>query len=266
MISRWPLIGTSTFRHRRATEPLSRPSPPLRPPLSPPRRIEAATAVLLFLGTILPTVLAVATDTLAFNAVATPAQYALLVLSALCALGVLLLAYPLRGKPAPLYFRLALIVGILSAFASLPTAIQVLTKTKGTVAEPSPLSGRDLRGQAITDKSLGPDLRRAHLQGARLTHVSLANADLSEADLRGARLWDVEMSGANLCGADLRGADLRGARHLDLVKQWSYAYYDHHTKLPAGHLGFLEFAGPIPDTGRGLLYMCTPNDTSRISA
>jgi hypothetical protein len=71
------------------------------------------------------------------------------------------------------------------------------------------------------------------------------------------------MSGVDLCGADLRGADLRGATGLSDVENWAYAYYNRATQLPAG-LDFALIPGPVADTGRGLLYMCTANQTHLI--
>jgi len=127
----------------------------------------------------------------------------------------------------------------------------------------------DLRNQTIRDRSFaGSNLRGSNLSGASLHRVDLSGVDLSEADLRNIRLDDVNLSGAHLCGADLRGADLRGARGLKSVADWSYVFYDTWgTRLPSAQSFALEaIPGPIPDTGRDLLYMCQDNLTQRIES
>lgn len=67
-----------------------------------------------------------------------------------------------------------------------------------------------------------PDLRVAHLRGAKLGNIDLSGALLSiailhSADLSGANLRGADLSSANLekvllVGADLEGADLRGTK------------------------------------------------------
>ncbi|HXQ88487.1 MAG TPA: pentapeptide repeat-containing protein, partial [Solirubrobacterales bacterium] len=144
----------------------------------------------------------------------------------------------------------------------------VLTKNEADTPALITAAPLDYRNQVMQDQSFAEmNLRRSNLSGATLRHVDLSGADLSESDLRNVRFEDVDLSKVKLCGSDLRGADLRGAQGLMTVEDWSYAFYDRRTRLPRSE-DYLLFTipGPIPDTGRDLLYMCTRDTTRRIEA
>lgn len=213
--------------------------------------------------------LAAFTDLQAFTALAEPATYAWLALSVICWCGILFKNYTrARGSTPPWYYPWVLYCGVACAFMTVRIPVRVLQAQAHSETAPSLFHGAapDLRRAFITDTDYsGKTLRRARLGYARLTHVDLSDADLQEADLRHVVLRDVNLAGANLCGADLRGADLRGARQLTSVRDWSYAFYDQTTKLPHD-LDFIQFIGPIEDTGRGLLSMCTPNETRKLKS
>jgi hypothetical protein len=232
---------------------------------SPPRRIGAV--VVLFLSTC-ATGLAALIDIRAFTALATPALYAWCGLSAVCTLTLIAIrALGRWGVYPPRYVWWVLTAGIAGGLFTLPTAWRVLTKHEQQPAVTA-VAGKavDWRGRIIENEDLkNANLRQAQLQDTVFRHVDLAGSNLAESDLRKSQLFGVDLSGANLCGADLRGADLRGAEYLEDVADWAYAFYDSLTMLPST-AGFGVIAGPIPDTHRGLLYMCTPNDTHRIPA
>lgn len=214
-------------------------------------------------------------DARAFAAIDTPSLYCWLGLSLLCTGGVVLVVRARRrGIRVPTYFQLALGAGVACGLLSIwLVALPVLNKNDADDSVPIPGQRLDLRNMTIQDQSFaGSNLRGSDLSGATLRHVDLSETDLSESDLRNARLEDVDLSGANLCGADIRGADLRLARGLDAVDDWSYVFYSTHstpstriTLLPINQGYFLEaLPGPIPDTGRDLLYMCEADKTRRI--
>jgi hypothetical protein len=230
----------------------------------PPRSVGAV--VLLFSSTC-ATGLAALVDIRAFTALATPALYAWCGLSAVCTFALIAIrALGRWGVYPPRYVWWVLTVGIAGGLFTLPTAWRVLTKHEQQPAAAVAGKAVDWRGRVIENESLtNASLRGAQLQDTIFRHVDLAGSDLAESDLRSSRFFGVDLSGANLCGADLRGADLRGAEHLEDVANWAYAFYDTHTKLPST-MEFALIAGPVPDTHRGLLYMCTPNDTHRIPA
>ena len=148
-------------------------------------------------------------------------------------------------------------------------AWRVITKQEAQPLPPLPGQHLDLRNQTVRDQSFaGRNLRGSNLSGATLHHVDLSGTDLSESDLRNVRLDDVDLSAANLCGVDLRGADLRGAQGLESVADWSYVFYNTwRTRLPSSESFALEsLPGPLPDTGRDLLYVCGGNLTKRIES
>lgn len=249
----------------RTRTPRARPAP-RRVPVRREEPIIAIVASLVALGFAL---VARLNDVRAFEAIATPGLYCWLALCAICTFGVLLTTQARRlGARVPWHFRASLLAGVASGLLTLGPAWKVLTKHDS--AAPAPFTGArvDLRNEVVQDRSFADgDLRRADMSGATLRHVDLSGTNLSESDLRNARLEDVDLSEANLCGADLRGADLRGAHGLDVVASLAYVFYDRRTRLPRSQedLLFTE-PGPIPDTGRDLLYMCETDVTRRIPA
>jgi hypothetical protein len=215
------------------------------------------------------TVVAWTNDVRAFHAVANPALYCWVILCTACASGLWLTANLSRkGVMIPGYFLTALVMGCLGGIGALVPSWHVLMKNEADTPVPIPAAPLDLRNRVIEDRSFAEmNLQGSNFSGATLRHVDFSNANLSESDLRNARLEDVDLSNVELCGSDLRGADLRGARGLKAVEDWSYVFYDRKTRLPASE-DYLLFTipGPIPDTGRDLLYMCTRDTTRRIEA
>lgn len=209
--------------------------------------------------------LAALLDIRAFVALATPPLYAWCALSLVCAgMVVVLRTVKRHDTPVPTYVWLTLALGIAGGFATLPTAWRVVTKHEERLVTPVRESNIDWRDRRIENVNLsGMNLQGADLDGTVLKHVELANADLAEAELRGAQMMDVDLSKADLCGADLRNANLSGAIGLDSVSNWAYTYYNAQTRLPR-KAAFIEIPGPVPDTGRGLLYMCTAGETRSI--
>jgi hypothetical protein len=211
--------------------------------------------------------LAFTTDLQAFRAVATLTLLFWLALCLVCSAGLVLMVHARRrGLEVPFYFRALLVLGALAGVLTLSPAIRVLTKNTAEKEESVASANLDLRDRVVQDRSFaGRQLRNSNLSEATLHHVDLGGTDLSESDLRDATFRDVNLSGATLCGADIRGADLRGARGLKAVADWSYVFYDSHTRLPKS-LSYILVAlpGPVPDTGRDLLYMCSPNIVQRI--
>src|ERR1700749_153443 len=168
----------------------------------------------------------------------------------------------------PWYFLTALVLGCLGGIGALVPSWHVLTKNEADTPAPIAAAPLDLRTRAVQDQSFaGMNLRGSNFSGATLRHVDFSGADLSESDLLNARFEDVDLSKVELCGSDLRGADLRGAHGLKAIEDWSYVFYDRKTRLPRSE-DYLLFTipGPIPDTGRDLLYMCTRDPTRRIEA
>jgi hypothetical protein len=221
---------------------------------------QVGVVLILAIAPIALSAIAALNDVRAFTAVATPGLYCWLALCVVCTLGMLVSA---RTRP-PLYFQGILLIGVLGGLLTLSTAWEVLTKNDASSEQPAMAEPSDLREKLIQDAIYAnQDFRRTQFRGSVLSHVDLSGSNLAEADLRDVRFEDVDVSGVDLCGADLRGADLRGARSLDAVENWAYAYYDGDTRLPKGY-DFTAIPGPIPDTGRGLLYMCTKNQTRRI--
>jgi hypothetical protein len=214
--------------------------------------------------------LAAFNDLRSFEAVATPSLYCWLVLCGVCTAGIVLSVRARRaGLVVPWHFRIALLIGVACGLLSIGPAWRILTKQAAQPVAPLPGEPLDLRNQTIRDRSFaGANLRGATLSGATLRHVNFSGVDLSEADLRNIKMEDVDLSGVRLCGADLRGADLRGARGLESVADWSYAFYNTwRTRLPRSQsFGLEAIPGPIPDTGRDLLYMCQNNVTQRIES
>jgi hypothetical protein len=230
-------------------------------------RGEEVVAIVAGLGLLALSSIAWANDLRAFEAVATPGLYCWMLLCIVCAVGMVVTARARRaGMHVPWYFRAALYAGIAGGLLTVPSAFRVITKQEATAPPPLAAAHIDLRNQMVQDRSFAErNLRRSELSGATFHHVDLSGADLSESDLRRARFEDVDLSRATLCGVDLRGADLRGARGLGDVADWSYAFYDRHTLMPkSSGLLLRTREGPIPDTGRDLLYMCTQDVTRRI--
>lgn len=208
-----------------------------------------------------------AVDIRSFQAVATPELYCWIGLCVVVVFGGLVAAAAVYGRvPVPWYFRVALVAGAVVGVLTVDTAWRILTKEEAQPREPIPAAHVDLRNQVVTDRSFAEgNMRRSELSGATFRHVDFSGADLSESDLRNARFEDVDLSGAKLCGVDLRGADLTGARGVDAVADWSYVFYDRHTRVPRSDDFILAMSpGPIPDTGRDLLYMCKQDVTRRI--
>jgi Pentapeptide repeats (8 copies) len=210
-------------------------------------------------------------DARAFEAIATPGLYGWLGLSLLCTIGVALTVRARRENfHVPSYFRWTLRAGVACGLlAVVLVAWPVLFKDAAQPVTPLPGERLDIRNQTIHDRSFaGRNLRSSNLSGATLRHVDLGGVDLSESDLRNVRFEDVNLSGAELCGVDLRGADLRGARGLGSVYDWSYVFYNTwRTRLPDSQFFLLDAVpGPIPDTGRDLLYMCGGDVTKRIES
>jgi hypothetical protein len=220
----------------------------------------------LFLVSAAIETLALVVDVRAFQAIATPELYAWVILSAVCAAALIaFLRLGHRGNRAPRYFLLTLLVGTAGGVLSLPSAWRVITKANDPAPALLAHAIANYSGRSLTNLNLtGADLQGANFSRAVLHNVSLTNANLAEADMRGARFINVNLSGANLCGADVRGANLSGAVALSQVANWSYTFYNSKTSLPAGD-AFIAIAGPIADTGRGLLYMCTPGNAQRIA-
>lgn len=225
-----------------------------------------AVAGLISVGSSALTIIARLDDIDAFRAISSKATYGCLFLSLTCTVGVAIDRFlRSRGARTPWFFRIGLAIGVLAGGISAHTAWQVLKKADAAAEQTAHEPRHDLHGQTIQNTRYTTELRGALLQNATLRHVDLGGADLSETDLRGARLIDVNLAGADFCGADLRGADLSKAKGIDEVASWSYAFYDSQTRLPPD-ADFNVIVGVIPDTGRGLLYMCDVNDTRRLSA
>jgi pentapeptide repeat protein len=230
-------------------------------------RWEAFLAILCALGALLLTGIAWAVDLRAFQAVATPVLYCWIILcGAVVIAGVTAVAAARVRLYVPWYFRVVLIAGAIMGVFMVKPAWRILTKDRPESTASFPATNIDFRNRVITDKSFAErNLRRAELSGVTFHHVDLSGADLSEADLRNARFEDVELSGATLCGVDLRGADLHGAHDVDAVADWSYVFYDKQTRVPRSRGFVFSLApGPIPDTGRDLLYMCKRDKVRRI--
>lgn len=230
----------------------------------------AALVIVTCLGSLAFTALAAFNDGQAFIAAASPSLYGSLLLLVFLLAGTGLMIHAgWMGVKVPWHFPAVLVVAAaVLGVLTVPVALRVADKNRAEEPVAVEAAHVDLRNQLLRDKSLAEqNLRLANFSGATLQHVDLTGADLSEADLRNTRFQDVNLSGVDLCGADLRGADLRGARSLDSVIDWSYAFYDRKTQLPRplSHLLHTE-AGPIPDTGRDLLYTCTASITRRIES
>lgn len=264
----------STYDHRPVAKPASRDvSFWRRLALSQPGRetirwyaaSSRAGALIAVVGLI--NAIAALNDIQAFAALATPATYGWLCLSLLC-WGGLAFSNPKESQPeaAPWYFRSVLLVGLCTCLLTVSIPFRIFTKRSED--PPRVVAGQplDARAQTLRDESFtGARLQHSRLAYATLIHVDLSNTNLQESDLRHATLQDVDLSGADLCGADLRGTDLRGARGLSTVRSWAYAFYDNDTQLPDKVI-FPQLTGAIRDTGRGLLYMCEPNETKRVSS
>jgi hypothetical protein len=211
--------------------------------------------------------IAAASDESALQAITNPGWYCWLTLCALSGFGLLLTFLASRtGASVPFYFRIALMAGATCGVFTFSTAWQAITANKAH-ATPSPQGAHlDLRGQTVRDASYAErNLRDSDFSEATLDRVDLSGADLSESDLRQASLRKVDLSEADLCGVDLRGADLRGAIGLRAVKDWSYVFYNDRTRLPHAADQLLStHAGPIPDNGHDLLYMCKSNVVRRL--
>lgn len=235
-------------------------------PVGRPEIIIAVGAVLIASALNL---LAFVTDLQAFDAVATPLLFCWLALCLLCSMGLLLAVGARRiGFDIPVYFRVLLVIGALAGVLTVSPALRVLTKDDAEAMQTPPKANVDLRNRHVQDASFaGLVLRHSDFSGATLDHVDLSNANLSESDFRNATLEDVDLSGAKLCGADIRGADFRGARGLDAVADWSYVFFDGRTRFPKS-LGYILLGGngPVEDTGRDLLYMCSTGQVRRIEA
>lgn len=252
---------------RRAEERRARSSPDSRPPLV--GRLEIIIAVSAVLIVLALNALASLTDLQAFVAVATPLLLCWLALCLFCSAGLLLaVSARRRGLEVPLYFRVLLALGALAGAVTISPAFRVLTKDDAEAEPPLVESNVDLRNRQVENISFaGRVLRHSDFHGATLEHVDLSGANLSESDFRDAEFDDVDLSAAKLCGADLRGADLRGAKGLDAVSDWSYVFYDGRTRVSHAHGFFLAGSpGPVEDTGRDLLYMCSSGQVRRIES
>lgn len=229
----------------------------------------AVFAIVVLVGSLGFSLVALITDVRAFLALANLGLYCWLVLCGACSVGALLTVRArYLGTDIPLHLTVVLVVGIACGLFALGPALRVLDKEEAEPTAPLVGSPLDLRNHVVQDRSFAEqDLRRSQLAGATFRHVDLSGTNLAESDLRNVEFEDVDLSRATLCGVDLRGADLRGAMGLDAVADWSYVFYDHRTQLPAT-LAYLLFTapGPIPDTGRDLLYMCSEDVTRRIDA
>jgi Pentapeptide repeats (8 copies) len=212
-------------------------------------------------------ILATASDEIALKAVTNPGWYCWLLLCALSMLGLALTFFASgRGMSVPLYFRILLMAGATCGAFTFSAAWQVITANKAHAEPVQQGADLDLRDKFVHDTSYaGRNLRGSDLSGATLDRVDLSDTDLAESDLRRTSFRKVDLSGADLCGVDLRGADLRGALGLRTVKDWSYVFYNEGTKLPASDWNILStHAGPIPDSGHDLLYMCQANVVRRL--
>jgi hypothetical protein len=232
-------------------------------------RGETVGAIAILVISVGFSIAALISDARAFWAVDTPSYYCWLALSALCTVGIVLTVRARRANfPVPLYFRLLLVLGVLAGVLTVSPAIRVLTKDDAKAEQPLAETNVDLRNRHVEEVSYaGRVLRHSDFSGATLDHVDLSGANLAESDFRNATFEDVDLSGAVLCGADLRGADLRGAEGLDAVADWSYVFFDGRTRVPKS-VGFLLLGlpGPIEDTGRDLLYMCSAGQVRRIES
>lgn len=231
------------------------------------RRIEVIWTLSVLVFTAASVILASASNATALKAITGLGWYCWLVLCAVSGVALALTVLARwRGASVPIYFRVVLMVGVTCGVLTWPAAWQVITAEKAK-AESAPAGANiDMRNQVIRDTSFAErNLRDSDFSGATFEHVDLSEADLSESDLRGTIFHKVNFTGVNLCGVDLRGADLRGALHLPAVKDWSYVFYNEKTKLPASVSYILPtFAGPIPDTGHDLLYMCKADVVKRL--
>jgi hypothetical protein len=115
---------------------------------------------------------------------------------------------------------------------------------------------------------VGGNLRKAHLEGAKLWLSNLRGADLSGArfdfavlwashlemaDLKRAVFYEADLEDADLDGADLRGADLSGAKGLT-SRQLKDARGDASTRVPDGLSAPRQWSAiePIgPPAGKG---------------
>lgn len=233
----------------------------------PLRWFEVLWTLAILVGTVGTAIIAFAGNTTALKAVVNFGWYCWL---ALCAVSAVALALTVlarwRGISVPIYFRGVLMIGVTCGVFTWSQAWQVITAEKAH-ATPTPTGAHlDMRNQIISEISYADrNLRDSDFSGATFNHVDLSGADLSESDLRGATFHEVNFTGVDLCGVDLRGADLRGALHLRGVKDWSYVFYNEKTILPASISYILPtFAGPIPDNGHDLLYMCKANVVRRL--
>jgi Pentapeptide repeats (8 copies) len=224
-----------------------------------------ATAALVCIGSTALTLIASVNDFTAFTAVATPAVYAWIGLCVACAIGVgVVNKSHSSGLRVPWYFKAGLLLGVAGGLLSVPNAVHVLRKNTAPPSVQQEGTAPDWRGKRIVQSSfVGKDLRGLQAQRASLRDVDLSQANLSESDLRAAKLIDVQMSGVDLCGADLRDADLRLVTGLSEVRNWAYMFYNRDTRFPHG-FHITNYTGPVPDTGRGLLYSCSVGVTRRI--
>lgn len=229
----------------------------------PVGRPEVIIAVCAALAASLVNLVAFVADVRAFEAVATPTLVCWLILCLICSAGLLLLVKMRRsGLKVPFYFRALLVLGALMGVSTLSPALRVLRKDDAEKGHATANANQDYRNRLIDDTSFaGRSLRNSNFSGATLRHVDLSGTDLSESDFRNATFQDVNLSGATLCGADIRGANMLGAKHLGSVADWSYVFYSDRTTLPKSQSYILTFRpGPVPDTGRDLLYMCGSED------
>lgn len=212
-------------------------------------------------------VIARASDEIALKAVTSAGWYCWLFLCAISAFGLSLIYLAgRRGISIPLYFRVTLMVGATCGVFTCAAAWRVITADTAH-AEPIPTGANlDLRDQIVRNTSYaGRNLRGSNFSAATLERVDLSDTELAESDLRRATFRKVDLSGADLCGVDLRGTDLRGAIGLKAVADWSYVFYNEKTRLPPADSYILfTHAGPIPDSGHDLLYMCQANTVKRL--
>jgi hypothetical protein len=227
--------------------------------------VATATAALVCIGSTALTVIASVNDFTAFTAAATPAIYAWIGLCVACAIGVgVVNKSHSSGLRIPWYFNAALLLGVAVGLLSVPDAVHVLRKNTAPPSMQQEGKAPDWRGKRIVQSSfVGKDLRSLQAQHASLRDVDLSGANLSESDLRAAKLIAVQMSGVDLCGADLRDADLRLVTGLNEVRNWAYTFYNRDTRFPHG-FHITNYTGPVPDSGRGLLYSCSVGATRRI--
>jgi Pentapeptide repeats (8 copies) len=254
----------STSPKRRSNGPIT--AAPLRDTSSAYRKARTVAAALICIGSTALTLMASVNDFTAFTAAATPAVYAWVGLCVVCAIGVGVVnrSYD-SGLRVPAYFHVVLLLGVAGGLLSVPDAVHVLRKATAPPNVPMEGQPSDWRGKSIARSSfVGKDLRGAQAQHATFLDVDFSHANLAESDLRFATLIDVRMSRVDLCGADLRNADLRLVTGLSDVRDWSYTFYNGRTRFPHGfHIA--NYTGPIPDSGRGLLYSCSPGSTRRIA-